>query len=236
MKILSPAGLRWSIRSEEIKPGMILIVSSLILSVHRQFGSVEFAVKNFKEVTSYDTAVFMFISAFVLMGLASIGIIKFIFRESVSEYGFSIGEWKRGLKYISFLYPLIAILLLYPSSNTKEMIEYYPLDKGAGESAFSFIRYESLRVLFFYTSWEIFFRGLMLFGLRRYVGDWMAICIQTIPSCLWHIGMPSGEIFSSIFGGIMFGAIAIRTKSILYPFILHILIGLTLDLLIVLQI
>lgn len=116
------------------------------------------------------------------------------------------------------------------------MIDYYPLDKGAGESVFSFIQFEFLRIIFFYTAWEFFFRGFMLFELKRYTGDWLAICIQTIPSCLWHIGMPAGEIFASILGGILFGVIAIKTNSILYPFILHVLIGVTLDLLIIIHI
>lgn len=71
---------------------------------------------------------------------------------------------------------------------------------------------------------------------KAYVGDSIAICIQIIPSCLWHIGMSTGEIFASIFGGVLFGFMSLRTKSVIYPFILHSLIGLTLDLFIVLSV
>jgi membrane protease YdiL (CAAX protease family) len=94
---------------------------------------------------------------------------------------------------------------------------------------------EAPRGALFYTAWEFFYRGFMLFGLRRYVGDWLAICIQTIPQCLWHIGMPTGEILSSIAGGILFGIMALRTRSILWPMLLHFSIGVFLDLFIVLR-
>jgi membrane protease YdiL (CAAX protease family) len=73
----------------------------------------------------------------------------------------------------------------------------------------------------------------MLFGLRDAVGAANAILIQTIPSTLLHIGKPDGEIFAAILAGIAFGIIALRTKSILYVFVIHWLIGVTLDFLIV---
>jgi uncharacterized protein len=224
------------LQSEDLKPGMILLLSALILTVHRYFGSFEFAQISFAGISDYSAAIFMFLSAFVLLGLIPFTIIKFIFRESLNEYGLCVGDKKAGFYSILILFPLIAVLLLYPASNTSEMLNYYPLDKEAGSSAFSFIRFEFLRIVLFYVSWEFFFRGFILFGLRKYVGNWLAICIQVIPSCLWHIGMPSGEIFSSIIGGVVFGIIAVRTNSILYPLILHILIGITLDLFIIIKI
>lgn len=65
------------------------------------------------------------------------------------------------------------------------------------------------------------------------MGPWLAILVQTIPSCLWHIGVPTGELLSAIAGGILFGVMAIRTNSIVWPFIMHCLIGIVLDLFIV---
>jgi membrane protease YdiL (CAAX protease family) len=56
-----------------------------------------------------------------------------------------------------------------------------------------------------------------------------AILIQTISSSLIHLGKPEGEILGSIIVGIIFGAIAIRTRSFLYVFILHATIGVLTD-------
>ncbi|MFO7524515.1 MAG: type II CAAX endopeptidase family protein [Ignavibacteriaceae bacterium] len=236
MKVLSLLDVRWTIRSGEMKPGLILLASALIITLHKYFGSVEFAIQTFTGITEFNAAVFMFITTFFMLGLVSVLVVKLVFKGSLTNYGLNIGDWKSGLNYIVWLFPLITILMLYPASYTQEMIDYYPLYKGAGESVFSFIQFEFLRIIFFYSAWEFFFRGFILFELKKYAGDWLAICIQTIPSCLWHIGMPTGEIFASILGGILFGVIAIKTNSILYPFILHVLIGITLDLLIVIQI
>ena len=62
--------------------------------------------------------------------------------------------------------------------------------------------------------------------------DWMAICVQMVPQCLWHIGLPPGETFSSIASGILFGVITLRTGSIVWAWILRYAIGVSLDILI----
>lgn len=235
MKVLNLLDLRFAIRAGEMKPGVILLASALLLTLHKYFGSSQFLTKTYAGLTDFYAATFMFITAFILLGILPLLMISFLFKDSLKEYGLQMGDWRSGFTFIFWLFPIISILMLYPSSNTQEMIVYYPLDKEAGASVFKFFRFEIIRVAFFYTAWEFFFRGFMLFGLRKYVGDWLAICIQTIPSCLWHIGLPAGEIFASIFGGILFGVMALKTNSILYPFILHFLIGVTLDLLIVIQ-
>jgi uncharacterized protein len=235
MKILSSLNYSWGIQQEDARPGLILIFATILITVHRYFGSFEFAQESFPGISEYRAAIFTYLCAFILLGVVPAVTVKFIYRESLVEYGFSIGDLKAGLYSILFLFPFIA-LLLYLASNTTEMINYYPINKEAGSSLFSFTRFEFFRVLLFYTGWEFFFRGFLLFGLEKYVGSFLAICIQTIPSCLWHIGMPSGEIFSSILGGILFGVIALKTRSILYPFILHSLIGVTLDFFIVIKI
>jgi membrane protease YdiL (CAAX protease family) len=231
----SVVDIRSLIRAQDVKPTIILIVSALLLTVDRYFGSIEFARRTFASVSSFDAALFMFASAFVLMILVPLAVVVFGFREPLKSYGFTLGDWKGGLFLVLVVFPIVALALLYPASHTGEMRAFYPFDKGAGDSLVSFLRLQLTRTALFYTAWEFFFRGFMLFGLRKYVGDWLAICIQTIPSCLWHIGMPTGEIFSSIAGGILFGVLAIRTNSIFWPFLLHCLIGIGLDFFIVMS-
>ena len=225
--------IRGMVRSDEMKPTVILILSALLLTAHRYFGSMEFASRLFVSASEFERAAFMFVTAFILLGVIPAIVSKKIFKDSLNNYGIGFGDWKTGLRLTAILFPIIAITLLYPASQTSEMRLFYPFDKHAGDSYLTFLRFEVIRGVFFYTAWEFFFRGFMLFGLRKYVGDWLAICIQTIPSCLWHIGMPTGEIFSSIAGGILFGVLALRTNSILWPLLLHYLIGVGLDFFIV---
>ena len=235
MHTLNTLNIRHVIPKEELKPIAILFLSVLILAVHKSFGSIQFAYTNFPGITEFNAVIFMFISTFILLGFLPIILIRILFKESLKDYGISLGNWKQGIKYVLIIFLPIAAFVLYPSIYNQEMLNFYPQSKDVINSTNLFIKFEAIRVILFYTGWEIFFRGFMLFGMRKYVGDAMAICIQIIPSCLWHIGMPTGEIFASIFGGIIFGVLALKTGSILYPYILHCLIGIGLDLFIVLS-
>jgi len=218
---------------DQLKPTLILLLSAILPTVHLYLGSIEFAQKTFPSFGEFETSTFMFFSMFFLMGIIPLLIIKLVFKEALKDYGIRFGDWRNGLPLSIILLLIITGLMLFPSAQVPEFRDAYPFDKTAGDSIFNFLRFEILRGLFFYTAWEFFFRGFILFGLKKYVGDWLAICIQTIPSCLWHVGLPTGEIFASIAAGILFGIIAVRTHSILWIFILHYLIGVLLDLFII---
>jgi len=217
----------------QLEPTVILLLSSLLLSLHRCFGSIEFATQTFEGWSGLVASVYMFGTAFLLLGIVPFCVIVFLLGRDPREYGLSLGDWRLGSLITLTLFPAIACGLLFPASMTPEMREFYPFAPEAADSPATFAALELSRGLLFYTSWEFFFRGFMLFGLRRYVGDWLAICTQVIPQCLWHIGMPTGEIFSSIAGGVLFGVMALRTNSILWPLLLHWLIGVGLDVFIV---
>jgi membrane protease YdiL (CAAX protease family) len=232
-KLLDLLQLRTFCPSEKRDITVLLILAALIPALHRGFGSIEFARRTFPSVSAFGSAAYMFIAAFVLMGIIPLVIIRCVFREDLRDYGMGVGDWRKGLPATAALLILISVVLLLPSSQTGEIRSFYPFDKNAADSIVSFFRFEALRVLFFYTAWEFFFRGFLLFGLRRAFGDWEAILIQTIPSCLWHIGMPTGEILGSIAGGILFGVLALRTRSILWVFLLHSIIGVVLDVFII---
>jgi membrane protease YdiL (CAAX protease family) len=232
LNILDPRSL---CTSEQVKPTIFLIFAALVPALHRHLGSIEFARLTFPSLTEFGSVTYMFAAAFLLMGVLPFCVVHFIFRDSLKSDGLDIGEWQKALPVIAILFLLIAGILLYPSSQTAEMRSFYPFDKSAGGSIGLFLRLEILRGALFYTAWEFFFRGFLLFGLRKYFGDWGAICIQTIPSCLWHVGMPTGEIMASIAGGILFGILALRSRSILWVFLLHFLIGATTDFFIVMS-
>ncbi|TFH02390.1 MAG: CPBP family intramembrane metalloprotease [Calditrichales bacterium] len=218
------------LKKSELKPTILLLGAPLLVTFHRYLGN--FSSGNI-DIPAIHPALLMFISAFFMFGLIPLLIIKLIFKESIVEYGVRPGDWRFGLKSVLAFSPMICLLLLYPGAQTEEMRLFYPLDHSLQILSPKFFLFQLWRGIFFYTAWEFFFRGFLLFGLRRYVGDWMAICIQTIPQCLWHIGMPSGEIISSIAGGVLFGLLALRTGSIFWPFLLHLFIGISTDILII---
>jgi membrane protease YdiL (CAAX protease family) len=70
-------------------------------------------------------------------------------------------------------------------------------------------------------------------GLRDEMGDWNAILVQTLASSILHIGKPLGETFGAVLGGLVWGVIAFRSRSLLVPLLTHWVLGLSLDLFIV---
>ena len=68
--------------------------------------------------------------------------------------------------------------------------------------------------------WEFLFRGWILFGYARKFGP-ESLWLQAVPFALMHNGKPEVETLSTIFGGFAFGWVAYRTKSFIWPFLIH---------------
>jgi len=119
---------------------------------------------------------------------------------------------------------IVLPLPVYLSAGSPDFLEAYPLWRGAGAGMASFTLWTFL-YLFYYVGWEFFFRGFMQFSLVGRMAPFLIIMMQTLPSTIIHIGKPEGETAAAIVGGIVFGAVALRTKSILYPLIVHWYLG-----------
>ena len=218
---------------ENRKTAIILLSTPVILTTFRYYGmkdfylnhlTASFALFGDRELTS---AFYTLSSSLVFLGILPALIIKFVFHEPLSLYGVRLGDWQFGLKAFLLLTPVM-VALTYPSSRMESFTAEYPLYKGAGASPFNFMTYSFL-YLVYYLGWEFFFRGYMQFGLGRRLGDWNAILIQTLTSCLLHIGKPDPEIYSSIIGGLVWGIVVFRTRSLLPVLLLHWLLGISLD-------
>jgi len=218
---------------ENRKAATILLSTSVILTTFRYYGTKDFYINHLASAfTPYGnqelaSALYAFSSSLILLGLLPALIIKFAFREPLSNFGVRLGNWQWGVKAFLILAPVMMVLTL-PSSRMESFTAEYPLYKGAGASPFIFMAY-SLLYLTYYIGWEFFFRGYMQFGLATRLGDGNAILIQTLASCLLHIGKPDAEIYSSILGGIVWGIVVFRTRSLLPALFLHWLLGICLD-------
>ncbi len=215
------------------KPAIILLLAPLLLTTVKYYGSNFFYLSELSSsFTLFGDAqrtaeLYSFFSSFLLLGLVSLLIIKLVFKEKLSSYGLQLGDWRFGLKALLVLAPIF-VLASYTSINNPEFLAQYPIFKGASASPAMFVSH-AFAYLIFYIGWETYFRGFMQFGLRGSFGDWQAILIQTALSCIVHIGKPAGEIYSSILGGLIWGIIAFRARSIVFVILLHWLLGVSLD-------
>ena len=174
----------------------VIVVSTLLLSVeHYHF---IFAYKSFDRMLLYLGAPLL--------------VILLVFRDSPADYGFQIGDWKAGLVLTGVGCAGMAIVVTIVT-RTSAFQNYYgsrtdspipmPIDTGLD--------------LF---GWEFLFRGFLLFALYRVCGPY-AIVLQAVPFTIAHFGKPELETLSCIFGGSAFGYVAWRTRSFLYPFLIH---------------
>ncbi len=222
---------------ERMKPTLILLVTPVLLVTFKYYGSKQWyfdALRNWfvlADNPELTAALYVFFASFMLFGVVPLLIIRLIFKEPVSSYGLQVGDSIFGWKAVALLGPLF-VLSAYPSSFMPDFLAEYPLYPGAGATTGTFV-FHAFSYLFFYIGWEIYFRGFMQFGLRSSFGDWNTILIQVMASCLVHIGKPAAETYSSILGGLVWGILAFRSRSIVYGLVIHWLLGVALDLFIV---
>lgn len=206
------------------KEAVISLTSLVLMCIYVYYG-----LPNGKEVGigGLLSRIFQALSVFLLFFLIPALITRFHLKEEMKNFGFQIGDFQFGFKFLFIAVPIV-LPFIYISSFLKDFQNEYPLPLIAREKLGFLIVWEFF-YLFYYIGWEFLFRGYLLFGLEKRLGGTITIIFQTIPSTLIHIGKPSAETFSAIIAGIVFGALALRTRSILYPFIFHYLIGISMD-------
>lgn len=234
MNRLTPTiSLKGFFNEENKKPAIILLSTPVILTTFKYFGTKNFYLNHLAQTFVFygdrelTSALYTFFASFVLLGGIPALIIKFVFHEPFSIYGVKLGDLRFGIKSFLLLAP-VTIAFTYPPSQMEAFLLEYPVYKGASSSLWLFTVF-SLSYLVFYLGWEFFFRGYMQFGLEKVFGGWNAIFVQTLASCLLHIGKPLGEIYGSILAGIIWGVIAWRSHSLLFVILLHWLMGVSLD-------
>jgi len=139
-------------------------------------------------------------------------VILLVFRESPARYGFQVGDWRAGLRLTLVGWGVAAVVVILVG-RTSAFRAYY----GATSVApLPFWLSDGIELL----GWEFFFRGFLLFALYRACGP-IAWVLQAVPFALMHIGKPELETLSCVFGGTAFGYVAWRSRSFLYPFLIH---------------
>ncbi len=220
----------------DIHTYIILLSAPVLLTIYRYHAYPGYFMPDIDFVSAADQnlSINQFLRFFGLFFVLPALYIKFVMHKSLKDFGLGLGDVKTGLKILSVLIPVV-VIAIYFAAKMPDVQSEYPLAKSLLTDRSKLAFYELAYVVFYYIAWEFYFRGFLLFGLKDRFGAFNAVLIQTISSCLVHIGKPEGEIIGSIIVGIIFGLIALRTRSIWYVFILHALIGVLTDLFIIYQ-
>lgn len=228
-------------RSGHFKPTIILLYAALALSLWRYIPPAPRLVdERAAAVVSGTETAFngsfvrgetRIFAAFLLMGVIPALIVKFVFREKLTDYGVRFGNFFT-LRSILIFTPVM-ILLGYLASSNGGFAAIYPYNPYAADSWTWFLLHAALFFALYYTAWEFMFRGFMLRGLSDSCGVFNAVWISTLASVMLHYGHPFTEVAGSIGGGVFWGLLALRTGSILSGTVQHAALGITVDFFIV---
>lgn len=151
---------------------------------------------------------------FIFYFLGSVVFILLIYREPLGNFGFTWGDWRKGLLYTLAACVGMAVILWFVA-RASTMQAFYEGRAPDGMRRAIFLNAVEL------FGWEFMWRGLVLFAFARAFGPGPAIFLQAVPFAFMHLGKPEIETLSTIFGGAAFGYVAWQTRSFVYPWLIH---------------
>ena len=154
-------------------------------------------------------------------------VIKWGFRERLTDYGFAWGDTHRYL----FWYGALALLILtfaWFASTRADFASHYPFYRLASRSWFDLLAWESIYIMQFICL-EFFFRGFMINAAKRTFGIY-SIFIMLLPYLMIHFQKPWLEASGALFFGLILGYLALHSRSIWGGVMVHVTIAVGMDL------
>lgn len=97
---------------------------------------------------------------------------------------------------------------------------HYPLYEPARSSVAALAASTCVFAVYGFT-WELTFRGLLLFGARPLLGR-ASLVVQAAVFTLTHLDKPGVELALAFPGGLAFGLLALRCEGVVAPFVVHV--------------
>ena len=158
---------------------------------------------------------FVAIERFLLFGLLPLAVVVLAFRDRPSRYGIAVGDWRAGavlmLVGCAVMTPLVLWFATLPDVRSYYASSVEPLPGLLLTNALDL------------SGGEFLFRGFLTFTLLRAIGP-VGVVVATMPFVYVHLGKPELELYSTLAGGLIYGWLAWRTRSILWGTIGHVYI------------
>lgn len=207
-RVLDVVGLRLPIRATV---ALAVVTLALLLDFSRTFVPADVLALG---RTPEATRVFA-IERLILLGLVPLLVVLVVFRDRPSRYGLTLGDWRWGL----------GLMLLGCAVMTPVVLVFATLPDVRAYYAPSAAPFGDLLVTngIELTGAEFAFRGFLMLTLVRVIGP-LGVVVAALPFMYSHLGKPELELFSTLGGGLIFGWLAWRTRSIVWGAIGHIYI------------
>jgi membrane protease YdiL (CAAX protease family) len=151
----------------------------------------------------------------LLFGLVPLAIVVLVFRDRPARYGLTVGDWRAGVP-LALVGSLVMTPIVLSFATLPEVRAYY------AESGAAVVELAVTNTLDLVAA-EFLYRGFLMLTLLRVIGP-IAILVAAMPFAFSHVGKPELEVLSTLIGGIAYGWLAWRTRSIAWGAIAHVYI------------
>jgi len=178
----------------------------------------------------YDLLALFHWVAFCVIGYVVVpGIYLKVMGRSLVENGYMrTGGFTRHLGVYGVLFALVMVPVVVVSFEPVYQ-DIYPFYTRAGRSWADLIAWELAYGLQFFAL-EFLFRGVLLDGLRKWMG-YGAVFVMVVPYCMLHFQKTGSESLGAIIAGVILGFLAMEYRSIWGGVMLHWGVAISMDVL-----
>jgi membrane protease YdiL (CAAX protease family) len=148
----------------------------------------------------------------ILFGLVPLAVVVLGFRDRPGRYGLTLGDWHWGSALMVAGCVAMTPVVLWFATQPEARAFYAESAAPPGEVA--------LTNLLDLTAAEFMVRGFLMLTLVRTIGP-VGVLVATMPFVFAHLGKPELELFSTLAGGLVYGWLAWRTRSIVWGSLGH---------------
>ena len=162
----------------------------------------------------------------LLLWVPLVFILVFLRRE-VADFGMTTGDLRSGLLVALLLFLLFipVIVIVAPTAPFQTYYVAHLRNSGVldyrGQIDPGRAVFHETVLGFYMFAWEWYFRGFLLFGLKRLMPSIWAALLQAAAFALLHYLKPPIEVASSFFGALLLAGVALRYRSFLPCFFVH---------------
>ncbi|MFP4042069.1 MAG: CPBP family intramembrane glutamic endopeptidase [Bacteroidales bacterium] len=182
--------------------------------------------KNIEKQTFYEY-IFQRILGFLFLGIFPAIVFYYTQDESLSAYGININQLPISLLWILILGSTVLILNFF-FAGSKRNLQQYPQIQIKNWT-FSLFSLNAITWILYLFSYELLFRGILLFSLYDAYGTGAAVILNTILYSLVHIPKGQRETLGAIPLGIILCLITIQTSSFFVAFAFHAIMAVSND-------
>jgi membrane protease YdiL (CAAX protease family) len=197
------------------------------IGLGKPFAPITTTITTFPDFQLVDL-IYWALCSFFFYFLVPISIIKWGFKENLSDYGLSLKGFSSGISiyllFLLFMLPLVRLV-----SYTDQFQHTYPFYKlEYSNSSYKHLLVWECFYFLQFVGLEFFFRGFMVHALKKQFGFY-SIFVMMIPYCMIHFGKPLPETIGAIFAGIILGALSLKSNSIWLGVLLHFSVAIAMD-------